>query len=243
MPASFPSVTGTGFVLAGAISLRVRQFDERQIPQNRKRGNFPPNVPILIMRAIEMPDLEKFRVAQFMEPSLIRCAEMVREIWNDLGRSIKMSKLLTAIGVLIGLAIVGISIFTARNAMQAQNADGDEVNWSLLGELDYKTGEMSADLRKHDQKIVKIPGFVVPLEDDSRLVKEFLLVPTPQACVHVPPPPPNQMVFVKMGEAFENIEMQGGPVWVYGKLKISSTEHAYGVSSFTMDGIRVTPYN
>ena len=46
----------------------------------------------------------------------------------------------------------------------------------------------------YDGKRVKIPGFVVPLEGTAELTTEFLLVPFFGACIHVPPPPSNQIV-------------------------------------------------
>ena len=50
-----------------------------------------------------------------------------------------------------------------------------------------------------DGKRVKIPGFVVPLEGTAELTTEFLLVPYFGACIHVPPPPSNQIVYVVSG--------------------------------------------
>jgi len=47
-----------------------------------------------------------------------------------------------------------------------------------------------------DGQSVSLPGFVVPLEGDSEVITEFLLVPYFGACIHVPPPPPNQIVHV-----------------------------------------------
>ncbi|MBM3506912.1 MAG: DUF3299 domain-containing protein [Alphaproteobacteria bacterium] len=48
-----------------------------------------------------------------------------------------------------------------------------------------------------DGKRVAIAGFVVPLDLDATVVKEFLLVPYIGACIHVPPPPPNQVIYVR----------------------------------------------
>ena len=64
---------------------------------------------------------------------------------------------------------------------------------------------------------VRIPGYVLPLEFDGTSVKEFLLVPYVGACIHVPPPPPNQMVFVTARASFE-AEGLFAPVWVEGTL-------------------------
>lgn len=46
-------------------------------------------------------------------------------------------------------------------------------------------------------KYVRIPGYLLPLEVVRKKVTEFLIVPYVGACIHVPPPPPNQIVFVK----------------------------------------------
>ena len=49
-------------------------------------------------------------------------------------------------------------------------------------------------VEEYNGKQVKLPGFVVPLEySDKGRVKEFLLVPYFGACIHYPPPPPNQI--------------------------------------------------
>ena len=78
--------------------------------------------------------------------------------------------------------------------------DPVELSWRALAALDYRTGEMSDQLRDLVGKPVKIPGFTVPLEDFASAATEFLLVPFVGACVHTPPPPPNQLVYVKMDE-------------------------------------------
>lgn len=79
-------------------------------------------------------------------------------------------------------------------AMLPAETDTIEVDWRLLSELDFRTGKKSAALEKVDGKTVKVPGFMVPLEDGADGVTEFLLVPYFGACIHVPPPPPNQIV-------------------------------------------------
>ena len=96
-------------------------------------------------------------------------------------------------------------------------------------------------LKKHDNTRVKIPGFMVPLEDDSKQVTEFLLVPSPQACIHVPAPPPNQMVYVKMKTG--GTPAAFGPIWVYGEFKIVTKGSKYGDASFELIGDTIEPYN
>lgn len=55
-----------------------------------------------------------------------------------------------------------------------------------------------------DEKTVRIPGFVVPIEYSSNGVTAFILVPYAGACIHVPPPPANQLVFVTTQTPFES---------------------------------------
>ena len=117
--------------------------------------------------------------------------------------------------------------------------NGVEVDWRLLGEMDYVTGNSSSELKALDGKGVKIPGFMVPLEDNQREVVEFLLVPSPQACIHVPPPPPNQMVYVKMKRG---TDAAVGPIWVHGTLNLVTKKSMYGDASFELIGEAIEPY-
>ncbi len=65
---------------------------------------------------------------------------------------------------------------------------------------------------------VKIPGFVVPLEGDEEKITEFLLVPYFGACIHVPPPPPNQIIYVKFPQGAP-IQQLWDVIYVIGTLK------------------------
>ena len=62
---------------------------------------------------------------------------------------------------------------------------------------------------------VKISGYVVPLDGTDEAIWEFLLVPFLGACIHVPPPPANQIVYVKpkypllMDESWDVISVVG----------------------------------
>lgn len=138
------------------------------------------------------------------------------------------------------VVIAGLGSFL-YNSKGLKISNAPEVDWNQLGELDYLTGKGTDAIHAFDGKVVRIPGFMVPLEDNQKAIKEFLLVPTPQACIHVPPPPPNQMVLVDMLED-SNAQVAYGPIWVYGTLHIKSKRHMYGETSFTMDGTHIEPY-
>lgn len=71
-----------------------------------------------------------------------------------------------------------------------------------------------------DGKRVHIGGYIVPLDFEATRVKEFLLVPFVGACIHVPPPPANQIVYVKAEQGFD-VKGTFDPVWVTGTLKVT----------------------
>lgn len=119
---------------------------------------------------------------------------------------------------------------------------GAKLRWEDLQKLDYEQGVVPPELRKLEGKLVSVAGFAVPLGDDgSEKLAEFVLVPQPMMCIHVPPPPPNQILIVKMKSAVL-IESLYLPVWVTGTLKIVNPKTEYGDASFELAGLRVTPY-
>ena len=102
---------------------------------------------------------------------------------------------------------------------------------------------------KFQGEIVRIPGFALPLEHKDMGVKEFLLVPYVGACIHVPPPPPNQTVYVSLKEAYTVKDLYE-PVWITGRLSIKTTNKSLSLvdgsavieTAYMLDGITVGPY-
>lgn len=88
---------------------------------------------------------------------------------------------------------------------------------------------------------VRLPGFVVPLGADLDRVKEFLLVPYFGACIHVPPPPANQMVHVFPKKPLTNAQIMG-PVWIYGALETAMSNTSFGGVGYRMKAERVEAY-
>ena len=66
-------------------------------------------------------------------------------------------------------------------------------------------------------KMSRIPGFITPVEFNGTMVTKFFLVPTAGACIHTPPPPPNQIVLIDYPNGIELVSL-ATPVWVEGKL-------------------------
>lgn len=88
---------------------------------------------------------------------------------------------------------------------------------------------------------VKIAGYLLPLDFEETTVKEFLLVPYVGACIHVPPPPPNQIIYVTSEDGIE----VGGmfePVWITGKLETASLSSDLADVGYMMTLDEAEPY-
>jgi hypothetical protein len=138
-----------------------------------------------------------------------------------------------------------VSCLVLGGALVLYGADASvTVSWGQLQTLnsDLPLDKQSSAALQFDGKMVSIPGFMVPLEDDADKVTEFLLVPFAGACIHVPPPPPNQMVYVKMNPNSKVKVTFVDPIVVTGILKISTVDSPYGNVSYNMAGTVVKPY-
>ena len=94
-----------------------------------------------------------------------------------------------------------------------------------------------------DGKFIKLPGYVVPLETDGKKSTAFLLVPYFGACIHVPPPPANQTVYVttKDGEG-ASIRKLFDVVWVTGTLHAQKQSTDVADAGYTLQATKVEPY-
>jgi len=117
------------------------------------------------------------------------------------------------------------------------------VDWKKLRELDFQSGRATPSLQRLNGKPVRVAGFMVPLEDDDQVVSEFLLVPYPQACIHVPAPPPNQIVHVKMRGNRKAKVYWFEPIWAYGNLQIENSASIYAETSYVLTGMKTELYN
>ncbi|MGR5288362.1 DUF3299 domain-containing protein [Vibrio maritimus] len=89
---------------------------------------------------------------------------------------------------------------------------------------------------------VKIPGFVIPLEGDENAVTEFLLVPYFGACIHVPPPPPNQIIYVKFKEGAP-VHRLWDVIYVVGTLKTETIDSELAQTGYLIDGYEIEDYD
>lgn len=90
---------------------------------------------------------------------------------------------------------------------------------------------------------VKIAGYVVPLETDGEVTAEFLLVPYFGACIHVPPPPANQVVHVRaVGKDTVAARSWYETVWVIGRLAVERVENDVGNAGYAIAAERIEPF-
>lgn len=85
-----------------------------------------------------------------------------------------------------------------------------------------------------DGKAIRIPGFIVPLaQNEDKEVTRFFIVPYFGACLHMPPPPPNQILYVEseQGIALENLY---DPYWFEGVVSIEQKVDAIGTSAYSL---------
>jgi uncharacterized protein len=117
--------------------------------------------------------------------------------------------------------------------------DGDPRAQEALEELRaaWKTAPVVSAL---NGKVVRLPGYVVPLEGDGKAVSEFLLVPYFGACIHVPPPPANQIVLVRTKAT--TIRQTFDVVWVTGRMRTERFSNQLADAGYTLDATKVEPY-
>jgi hypothetical protein len=89
-------------------------------------------------------------------------------------------------------------------------------------------------------KRVHIGGYVVPLSFDATRLTDFLLVPFVGACIHVPPPPANQIIYVKVDQGFD-VQGTFDPVWVTGTLKVAPTFTGLADAGYSLEAEKVEP--
>lgn len=108
----------------------------------------------------------------------------------------------------------------------------------VLPEVMYSTRVVAT----MDGRDIQLGGYPVPLETDEQgRYTSFFLVPWPGACIHVPPPPPNQIILVDYpgGFAIDDIYQ---PLWLSGRLQVDQTSNALADASYRMRADQVQEY-
>ncbi len=118
---------------------------------------------------------------------------------------------------------------------QMTNDDPASQAWSEVLQSANVRGELNG-------KKVRIPGFVVPIEyDDAQNISSFFLVPYFGACIHVPPPPPNQIIFVTHAKGLK-ADMIYNPFWIEGTLTTDTMSHDLANSAYSLKVDNISEY-
>ena len=89
---------------------------------------------------------------------------------------------------------------------------------------------------------VRLPGYIVPLEvsEEGRVI-EFLLVPYFGACIHVPPPPSNQIVHVT-SELGVKVDELYQPYWIEGPMQVEASTSELADAGYRMEADQILVY-
>lgn len=108
------------------------------------------------------------------------------------------------------------------------------LEWRVLRGLDVKTGEITPQVKAFEGGAIKIPGFMVPFDDDEEKVSQFLLVPQAGMCIHMPAPPANQLILVEMSGEAKLVDWNR-QIMVYGTLEIAQSNSPYGPVAYKVN--------
>ena len=105
-----------------------------------------------------------------------------------------------------------------REKLTAQGLDPDWLFEQRLIVMEHRRRASESLNEDIVGQSIRLPGYLLPLELVDQKAVEFLLVPTVGACIHTPPPPPNQIVYVRYEDGFK-IDGLYQPVWISGEVK------------------------
>ncbi|WP_240754292.1 DUF3299 domain-containing protein [Lampropedia aestuarii] len=187
-----------------------------------------------------------------------------------LGRSLKRQSayLLMALSLGTGLSLLPQLPAAANSAAKAQTIIWDDLvpaNWDPSTEFldlmeqgaedwedsDPRATQLYERMRKvwdsaptvatFSGKNIRLPGYVVALEEGKQGLTELLLVPNFGACIHTPPPPANQIIHIKLDKPVKGF-VSLDAVWVTGELVVNRTDSDMGVSGYSLKNARLETY-
>jgi hypothetical protein len=114
--------------------------------------------------------------------------------------------------------------------------DEERDTWSPI--FDENAMKLNDDLK---DTIVKIPGYIVPLDLTLSGLTSFVLVPYVGACIHTPPPPPNQLIYVTTDIPWTQDNMWDA-VWITGLLGHETTSTDVAETGYTLSAQKIEIY-
>ena len=111
------------------------------------------------------------------------------------------------------------------------------VSWDVLSQYEDPKQDIPLSIKNLQKHKITLIGFIVPIivDESYENVDEFILVPDPLSCMHVPPPSENQMVYVRMKKPVPiDIDFLG--VEVTGTLSFPKTDTDFGELFYFLNG-------
>lgn len=115
------------------------------------------------------------------------------------------------------------------------------LNWWILSQLNLESGDVPPILTRLNSETVELSGYMVPLEDSFTEVSEFLLVPSDGSCIHMPPPPANQVVRVIMQK--DAPKFTPDPITVRGVFSLEHSKDTPSTVTYQILGDLIRPYS
>ena len=144
--------------------------------------------------------------------------------------------------------LVAFSFLVMSSLLSVPNAAAEPkvLDWSDLvpretADLRIPYGErVRQDLNTQQ---IRIPGYIVPVEfDEQYVITRFLIVPYFGACIHVPPPPPNQIIYAEFDPGFK-LESLYKPFWISGQLRTTLIENDMATAAYAVTVDSIEPYD
>ena len=105
----------------------------------------------------------------------------------------------------------------------------------------FKTAQTGSArvVKELDGSKIRIAGYIVPVEVADEKMSEFFIVPYFGACIHVPPPPPNQIIYAKLSKPMPVTDIYDA-FWIEGTLEVQATQNDVAASAYLLDASKVT---
>ena len=132
----------------------------------------------------------------------------------------------------------------ADGSVEDQIASQMQLAIAQASDSRYQQALMSTQvIPAFDGQSVRVPGFIVPLEfgESEKQVTKFFLVPYFGACIHVPPPPPNQIIYAEFDKGFK-LESLYDPFWLSGVIRTTMIENDMATAAYAIKVEQIAPY-
>ena len=131
-----------------------------------------------------------------------------------------------------------VFLITVNKEISADNTT--KIRWRVLRKL-KDVNHLPPEIKELNQSKIRVAGYMVPLESNENGVIEFLLVPISGQCIHIPPPPANQMIYVTMKKGKE-ADYTDKSVMVYGTFSVQARQNKYGKALYGLASDKVLAF-